>query len=183
MQVRHSLFSDMNGPPSLSMKKLFLAVSTLLLLGFTACTSSYEPSEANIERIQTATLDTWDGRTVRLDDFEGEVVVIDFWETWCAPCLEAFPDLQRALDEHPDALTVIAATPGWEDTEDDVRAFRDKHDYDFVFVEASGLADDLGFNAIPLTLVFDRNGEFLDAKSGTSGDEYEWLMERVAEGT
>lgn len=51
-------------------------------------------SEANakIEAvIQRATFQDLDGNDVTLADFEGKVLLIDFWETWCGPCLQVFP--------------------------------------------------------------------------------------------
>ncbi|HDS29009.1 MAG TPA: TlpA family protein disulfide reductase [Candidatus Acetothermia bacterium] len=45
-------------------------------------------------------LENLDGDIVRLSDFQGEVVVIDFWATWCAPCLTSFPSLHALLEPY-----------------------------------------------------------------------------------
>lgn len=46
------------------------------------------------------TLKTYDGRAVSLADFRGQVVLLDFWGTFCPPCLAALPKLQALHDEH-----------------------------------------------------------------------------------
>lgn len=45
---------------------------------------------------------TLDGRTVRLSDLKGKVVLLDFWATWCGPCRESIPAIQRIYAKHKD---------------------------------------------------------------------------------
>jgi cytochrome c biogenesis protein CcmG, thiol:disulfide interchange protein DsbE len=58
------------------------------------------------------------GEPVGLDDFRGEVVLLNIWATWCAPCREEMPSMQRLYDamDHPDfrvvAVSVDADAPG-----------------------------------------------------------------------
>ncbi len=49
------------------------------------------------------------GRRWTANDFKGRIVLIDFWATWCAPCLEQIPELQRLRKEYgPDGFEVLA---------------------------------------------------------------------------
>src|SRR5690606_33086274 len=48
------------------------------------------------------TLKDIEGHTVSLSDFRGQVVVIDFWATWCAPCKASFPAMKQAMERHPE---------------------------------------------------------------------------------
>ena len=48
-----------------------------------------------------------DGRTVRLADFQGKVVLVEFWATWCPPCVSAFPLLYQVAREHKDQGFVV----------------------------------------------------------------------------
>ena len=54
-------------------------------------------------------LNDLDGRAVRLGDFRGRLVLVHFWATWCVPCVEELPALQRlATRLAPQGLEVIA---------------------------------------------------------------------------
>ena len=55
------------------------------------------------------TLKNLAGKDVRLDDFRGRTVIVNFWATWCTPCVEEMPSLQRLRDRMaPDGVEVIA---------------------------------------------------------------------------
>jgi thiol-disulfide isomerase/thioredoxin len=61
------------------------------------------------------------GRVVRLEDLRGKVVWINFWATWCRPCKQELPAIQRMQDEHPDDLVVLAVN--WQESADQVNAY------------------------------------------------------------
>ncbi len=48
-----------------------------------------------------------DGRLVRADDFDGQLLLVNFWATWCAPCLREMPVLQAAHEAHDGRLAVV----------------------------------------------------------------------------
>jgi cytochrome c biogenesis protein CcmG/thiol:disulfide interchange protein DsbE len=55
------------------------------------------------------TLETLEGETVNLSDLRGQVVLINFWATWCPPCRAEMPAIQRVYDEYHDQdFTVLA---------------------------------------------------------------------------
>jgi cytochrome c biogenesis protein CcmG/thiol:disulfide interchange protein DsbE len=67
-----------------------------------------------------------DGGTVDLASYRGRPVLVNFWATWCAPCLREFPLLRRTLDEHrADGLVVLGVLVN--DSPDKARAFVREH--------------------------------------------------------
>jgi thiol-disulfide isomerase/thioredoxin len=50
------------------------------------------------------------GKTVSLSDFKGKIVVLDFWATWCAPCIAAMPAMQEMTKKHPEVVFLFIAT-------------------------------------------------------------------------
>jgi peroxiredoxin len=70
---------------------------------------------------------TLDGGTVRLVDLRGRFVLVDFWGTWCAPCLGEVPHLRSAYESYPrDRFEILAISVN--DHPDDLRAFIERED-------------------------------------------------------
>ena len=69
---------------------------------------------------------TLDGGTFDLASQQGKWVIVNFWATWCSPCLKELPDIAAFVTAHKD--TVVAIGLDFEDAEkDDVQKFLDKH--------------------------------------------------------
>ncbi|TVR28948.1 MAG: TlpA family protein disulfide reductase [Balneolaceae bacterium] len=152
---------------------IFLVLIPLWML--TSCIGSgTELSNKHAQLVQNYEFKDWDGNTVSVNDFEGSIVVIDFWETWCGPCLSAFPGFQQALDEYPDDLVIIAATAGWQNDREDAVNFKDENDYGFIYVDGSELASVLGFRGIPYKIFLGRDGKVKSVQRGSGGSEREY---------
>ncbi|MCI0790999.1 MAG: TlpA family protein disulfide reductase [Chloroflexi bacterium] len=70
-------------------------------------------------------LDLFDGSKVRLSDFEGKVVVLNFWASWCPPCRREMPAFERTWQEYRDQGVVFVGV-AVQDNEADSRAFAKK---------------------------------------------------------
>ena len=96
-----------------------------------------------------------------LTDYEGSIVVLNFWATWCAPCVKEMPDLSKLAETYPDDVVVVCVS---DETEQEVRPFLNRFE---------SLAQDVGilkpdtiipsefylFETIrPITYIIDREG-------------------------
>lgn len=98
---------------------------------------------------------------------KGKVVLVNFWATWCPPCLKEFPDLIKLYDEyHSQGLEVVAISMNEPDEMEDIAEFLQDHKPPFpIYVAASldetfydGIGNDW-MGIIPLTLIFDTEGK------------------------
>jgi peroxiredoxin len=99
------------------------------------------------------------GQTVRLGDFRGRVVLLNFWATWCVPCREEMPALQTLAKElGPRGLAVVAVN--FKEPRREVESFVREHDLRFpMLLDAEGRTSErYQVFALPTTVVVDRRG-------------------------
>ena len=108
------------------------------------------------------------GRTVRLSDYQGKVVLINFWATWCPPCRAEMPDLVRLQREHgKEGLQIIGVTYPPENKARVRRFARSlKVNYPIILGTREFKARFSSEETLPLTVVINRNGKVSDIISG-----------------
>ncbi len=126
------------------------------------------PTEAPNFSLPSAT----DGKTVKLSDFKGKVVIVDFWATWCPPCRAGIPDLVELKSEYKGKLEIIgisldALTRGGK-TKDDVVPFMKEYkiNYPIVMGEKAVLDSYKGISSIPTSFVIDQKGNIVSQHIG-----------------
>ena len=131
----------------------------------------------NPEPITRFTAQTLDGRTVSSEDWEGKVVLINFWATWCPPCKAEIPDLIALQEKYSDHLQVLGISED-EGSPDAVRTFIKEHNINYpVVMSTPKIREALpGVIALPTSFVIDRNGRIVQKHVGmldTVTTEYE----------
>lgn len=104
------------------------------------------------------TLQDLGGKAVNLADYQGQVVMINFWSAACPPCREEMPAMQKVYDELKDDGFVILAI-NVNDVPAVVKKFIESNGYTFTILKDDGVvAKTYEVQFIPKTLILDRDG-------------------------
>jgi cytochrome c biogenesis protein CcmG/thiol:disulfide interchange protein DsbE len=105
------------------------------------------------------TLETQDGGTISLADLRGQVVLVNFWATWCPPCRAEMPDIQQVYDRYREqGFTVLAVNQ--QEGEAQVAPFADQMGLTFpILMDRDGsVSARYRVNGLPSTFFVDRDG-------------------------
>lgn len=132
------------------------------------------------ERAPALALSDLEGQTVRLEALRGKVVLVDFWATWCAPCLEELPFLQRLHERHREAGLVVLAV-SVDDDASNVRRFVQRQGLTMPVLHDRG-KEVVGRWAppnMPTSYVVDRRGVVRHVNRGFRSDDAEAIARQV----
>jgi thiol-disulfide isomerase/thioredoxin len=145
----------LNGKPMSKRARALLAAATTVL--WAAAATAAEPiAKIDIPRLEAL-----------INGNQGKVTIVNFWATWCPPCLKEFPDIIKLYNQYHDrGLEVVAISMNEPEEMEDIAAFIQDHNPPFpVYLAAtldetfySGIGNDWQ-GLIPLTLIFDTEGK------------------------
>ncbi len=127
-----------------------------------------------------------DGHRVKLSDFHGKPILLNFWATWCPPCKAEMPDLQEAYEAYGEEIcfVMVNLTDGSRDTVDIVKNFVAANGYTFpvYFDTQSSAAIAYRVSSIPATYLISAEGEIVKSKTGMmTASEIESAMKLLTE--
>jgi peroxiredoxin len=113
------------------------------------------------------TLKDLSGNEVKLSGLKGKAVVVNFWATWCHPCKEEIPDLQKSYDENKNNGLVILGV-NIKENESKVSRFAKDHKITYpILLDIDGaISDAYRVFGIPMSFFIDRNGLVKDSFIG-----------------
>jgi thiol-disulfide isomerase/thioredoxin len=134
------------------------------------------PSQPTSETSASATVTDFTSDT--LNEYLGEVVILNFWATWCMPCVVEMPALEAIYQEyHDDGVVVLGVNV--TDSSADILAFAREHGLTFPVLRDPGQqamrANDI--RVLPTTFFIDRQGQIQQHKLGSMSESF--LQEQV----
>lgn len=135
-----------------------LALVLVIAQAFSGCG---EKDETSIASPYDFSLRDLEGEKVSFSDFQGRVIMINFWAPWCGPCRMETPDLVALYDEYESEglqiLGVAVSFRGEQSVHDFAEAYR--VNYPILLGNMEVIKSYGGFRGIPTTFLFSRNGE------------------------
>ncbi len=165
------------GTPLLALTLLLLMVSCP---GAAADTPSTLHAVADRPMAPEFALADMDGVLHRLSDYRGQVVIVNFWATWCPPCREEMPSMQRAWEQIRDEDIVILAIDVGED-EDTIFTFTADYPVEFPLLLDldSRVIQEWPVRGLPTTFIIDPQGRIAYRAIGTRDWEDPALLDSL----
>ena len=151
-------------------------------------------NEVSKSKIETAEVLSWDtkntplatfeladlqGRNWSMADLKGKVAFINLWATWCGPCREELPFVQKLSQQLKDRKDVVILTLNTDEEVGKVEPFMKENKYTFPVLLGQAYADGNGVNSIPRNWVVSVDGKLVFEGIGFGGDGEEWLKRAV----
>lgn len=133
--------------------KILIMITTLALAPVAASSSDSAKAAPRF------TVDNIYGGQISLESFKGKVVYVDFWASWCGPCLKSFPFMEEMQQKYADDGFAVIAINMDQDREN-AHAFLDEHPVTFpIGLDAAGdVAKEFGVFVMPSSFIIDRDG-------------------------
>ncbi len=155
-------------------------IRVLMTVGF------FQP---NVSMVQKASFDTSlpdvtflyeTGKALKLSDLRGKVVFINFWATWCPPCLAEMPSINQLYEQFKNDTTIVFITVDVDGRLAKSSSFLRQHEWHLPLYQDTGnLPPVLSGNAIPLTVIFNRKGRLVYRHEGVANYSSNKMLEFI----
>lgn len=140
-----------------------LIYATAWLIAFGCSTRQNDSREDNAQDDGIALADL-DGNIISLESYEGKVVFLNLWATWCGPCIKEMPSIAQLMDDVKDEDVAFLFASNEEVKK--IQAFAAKRDFPFNYVQLKTPLEDLNVAVIPVTYLIDKNGHVQYTEKG-----------------
>ncbi|MCI4459170.1 MAG: TlpA family protein disulfide reductase [Thermocrinis sp.] len=120
--------------------------------------------EEDTKKLSELSLLTLDGKEVKLSDYKGKVVLVNFWASWCPPCKEEMPIFEKIYQKYSGKNFVILAV-NMDTSEGALKEFLEENRYSFPIVRIKGEAG-LNISGLPTSYLVDKDGSVKKIRLG-----------------
>lgn len=146
-----------------------LVLQGLMKIGFFKPDTSSVHATAQADNLAGIRFKGLNGELVDLGDLRGKVVFLNFWATWCPPCLAEMPAISKLQEKFKNDKQVVFLLVDADGNLPKSQKFMDKKGYQLpVYAVASEIPDMLFKGALPTTVVFDKEGRISYHESGAA---------------
>ncbi len=166
------------------LKRILLIVCLALFFGCNETPkkeAQSAPVEAVIPQVEVleSTFQDLEGNPIELSDYKGKKVFLNYWATWCRPCIEEMPAIERlqTVLEKENYIFLLASD---QDVKK-ISKFKAARDFDFKYVKFNGNLGDQQITALPVTIIYNEVGEPVERFDGSEvWDTPEMIQKLIA---
>jgi thiol-disulfide isomerase/thioredoxin len=151
--------------------RTFFLLSTLIIF---SCDSYNSSKISDLESLQlkTSFVDLYENN-IDLSVYKGKRVVINYWATWCGPCIKELPSIKIAeeiLEDYGYIFLLVS-----DETISKISKFKNDRNFDLNFLKSIESYERLGIYSMPTSYIFDENGKIIETIVGA----IEWNSEEM----
>ena len=104
-----------------------------------------------------------DSKPINLNQYRGQTIFINFWATWCKPCLQEMPSIKKAMEilKNENIVYLFAS----DEAVEQIEKFKNNHPYPFQYVKAENM-EVLNIMALPTTYIYSPQGKLVFSEMG-----------------
>ena len=145
-----------------SLQKAICYLSLIISITLLGC-SGKSGKQADVVSLEKVKLKDLNNQLIDLTRYKNKIVFINFWATWCRPCIEEMPSIDRAQTKlQNENIEFLVAS---NEELDRIQSFIKNHDLKLNYVKLENL-EELKIQALPTTFIFDREGELVFSETG-----------------
>lgn len=141
-------------------RSILTIVLLLILAGFFIEQRLRQKSTPAINLASLALQDL-SGKDINTQQFLNNPTVVNFWGTWCGPCLQELPGFENAGKKFAGKVNIVMVS---DEPADKIAAFKTTNNYQLLYAHSQKSFDSLGIAAVPVTCFFDATGKLLMSK-------------------
>ncbi|MDX9850602.1 MAG: redoxin domain-containing protein [Anaerolineaceae bacterium] len=139
----------------------------LALMGWGLRNAQQGPVQVG-QKVPPFQLTSFDGETIKTEELQGKVIVVNFWASWCKPCEQEAAELEEAWQFYKDSGEVVFLGVDYVDTETEARGYLEKFDISYPNGPdlRTAISQIFKISGVPETYIIDRNGKLAARKIG-----------------
>ncbi len=134
--------------------------------GMVACNNTETKKPAVVytdTAVKKISLTDLENNSIRMEQYQGKIIFLNFWATWCKPCKEEMPSIASAQDRlKNENIIFILASP---ENVDEIEAFKKNNPYNFQYARVEN-SEELNIQALPTTFIYNTNGVLVFSEMG-----------------
>jgi thiol-disulfide isomerase/thioredoxin len=142
-------------------------IAVLFIVGLIGCNNrkkeKLNTSTELIREIDMIRLTDLNGQSIHLKEYQGKTIFINFWATWCKPCIKEMPSIKEAQNILQNEKIIFLMASG--ESADQINEFSITHEYRFNYVIIEN-SEEMNVQALPTTFIFNKEGNLVFSETG-----------------